>query len=230
METQNRARRTIAISIAAVAYLLSQPVISAETVPGGVSCEFNGFGSDLLSFAALGPAAMASLEAAGRSTARKPSGQSAAFSEVLLPPKDPEFKQLRDVFKALAQPGKSPSIFASLDKGQPFSLNRFAVLTGDVRSILIYLEAQELRTQLGKGDRVSAGTRAWIEPKLAIMETCAPARFSGRGDLKAFQNTVSLVKKWRLELLPFVFQVAPEPKSAPSQNTVVPASKTAQRQ
>jgi len=207
-----RAPWTVAISIAAVAHLLSQSAIAGEPLQGS-DCEI--IGADHQFLLALGPAPEEKREIVAQSQTREPSRETARSSpaELLRPPQEEELKQFIGVLKALANPDTSASTLAALNGGRPLSLNRFAVLMGDVRAIEIHLQAQELRSRLEKSDRVSAETRAWIEPKLAVMETCAPARFAERGGSKAYQDAVSLVQKWRHDLQPWLFQAPSTPQA-----------------
>jgi hypothetical protein len=213
MGTRNRAPRTMAISIAAVAHFVSQPAAAGEPLQGP-DCQIIGADHQLL--LALGPGAEEKRETAAESHTREPFRESAPLpAELLLPPQEQELRQLGGVLKSLGHPDSSAGTLVALDRGQPFSLNRFAVLMGDVRAILIYLQAQELRSRLEKADQISSDTRTWIEPKLAIMESCAPARFAGRGGSKTYQDAVSLVQKWRQDLQPFAFQASSVPRAGP---------------
>jgi hypothetical protein len=210
-----RAPWIIAISIAAVAHLLSQSATAGEPLQGP-NCEVIGAGHQFL--LALRPAPEEKREIVAQLETRQPSHETARSSpaELLLPPQEQELRELSGVLKALANPDTSASTLAALNGGQPFSLNRFAVLMGDVRAIEIHLQAQELRSRLEKADRMSSETRTWIEPRLAVMENCASARFAERGGSQTYQDAVSLVQKWRHDLQPFVFQASSVPQRGPA--------------
>jgi hypothetical protein len=124
-------------------------------------------------------------------------------------------KQLGGVLKALANPKTSGSTLTALSEGHPFSLARYSVLLGDVRAIVIHLQAREARTRLAKFDGNKAENTAWLDGRLGIMETCAPARFADRGGSVAFDNAVTLVSKSRRDLQPFLFQSVSQKGSGP---------------
>lgn len=130
-------------------------------------------------------------------------------------------KQLGAVLKGLANPKTSGSTLTALGEGRPFSLARYSVLLGDVRAIVIHLQAREVRTRLTKFDGNKAEHTAWLDGRLGIMETCAPARFADRGGSVAFDNAVALVGKSRRDLQPFLFQSASQEGSGPQKGVSV---------
>jgi hypothetical protein len=143
------------------------------------------------------------------------SGSGSLSNELLAPPREQEMKQLGGVLKALANPKTSGSTLTALSEGHPFSLARYSVLLGDVRAIVIHLQAREARTRLAKFDGNKAENTAWLDGRLGIMETCAPARFADRGGSVAFDNAVTLVSKSRRDLQPFLFQSVSQKGSGP---------------
>jgi hypothetical protein len=143
------------------------------------------------------------------------SGSGSPPNELLAPPREQEMKQLGGVLKALANPKTSGSTLTALGEGRPFSLARYSVLLGDVRAIVIHLQARELRTRLAKFDGNKAENTAWLDGRLGIMETCAPARFTDRGGSVAFDKAVTLVSKSRRDLQPFLFQSASQEDTGP---------------
>jgi hypothetical protein len=194
-------------SIAALGLFLHQP---AGAVEFPESCEFTAAPRPILM--AMAAASNVQREPVTPQATRDPPRERPPTApELLRPPQEQELKQLGGVIKALATPEKSASTLVALGEGRPFTLDRYLVLLGDVRSILIYIQAGELRGRLDKNDSIKGDTRAWIEPGLQIMETCAPARFVNRGGNESFQRLVEVMRKWRTELQPLVFQVSATP-------------------
>ncbi|MGC4095713.1 MAG: hypothetical protein QM706_01240 [Nitrospira sp.] len=142
-------------------------------------------------------------------------GSASLSNELLAPPREQEMKQLGSVLKALANPKTSGSTLATLGEGRPFSLARYSVLLNDVRAIVLHLQARELRSRLATFDGNKTENTAWLDGRLGIMETCAPARFDDRGGTVAFDHAVNLVSKSRRELQPLLFQSASQEETGP---------------
>jgi hypothetical protein len=83
-----------------------------------------------------------------------------------------------------------------------------------------------LRARLDKATDVTEEFRAWIAPRIALMETCAPARFADRGGSTAFEQTVALVRKERRQLEPLLFQAQVTPQAQAPKPTVSAAKST----
>ncbi len=136
--------------------------------------------------------------------------KAAALLDALRPPQEEELKQLGGVLRGLAQASTAQLTMAALGKGQPFTLERFGVLIADVRSIVIMSNAQALREQAARSTKVDPETRLWIEQRVQVLETCAPARFQARGGPVVLTLVTALVAKYQSQLEPFIFQ-SPEP-------------------
>ena len=136
-------------------------------------------------------------------------------SEALRPPQDGELTDLGGVLKAMANADTAPATLAGLQAGKPFSLERYVVLVADVRSIVVLLDARELRARLNASKDVNAETRAAINQNVSVIEGCAPSRFENRGGSAVFEQVTALVQKHRAQLQPFAFQAATPQDSAP---------------
>jgi len=146
--------------------------------------------------------------------------KAAAVLDALRPPQDEELQQLGGVLQGLAHAGTAQATMAALGKGQPFTMERFGVLLADARSIVIRSNAQALREQAARSTKVDPETRRWIEQRVQVLETCAPARFQGRGGPAVLKQVTALVAKHQSQLEPFLFQ-SPEqvlPVSQPRGN------------
>jgi len=144
-----------------------------------------------------------------------------APSEALRPPQERELEELGGVLKALASAETSGATLAALGKGQPFSLERFGVLVADVRSVVVQLNARELRGVVLRTNKLDAETRQWIEQSVQVMEGCGTARFENRGGPVVFEQVVALVGKHRGHLEPLVFP-SQEPQPSVAQQPIGP--------
>jgi hypothetical protein len=149
---------------------------------------------------------------AQRPPVEQPSGGAPkAPSDALRAPQEKELTDLGGVLKAMASAETAPATLAALRAGKPFSFERFGVLVADVRSIVVLLDARELRARLSKNKEVNAETRPGIDQSVGVMEGCAPGRFENRGGPTVFEQVTALVQKHRSQLEPFLFQsVAPQ--------------------
>jgi hypothetical protein len=212
-------RRSMCFLIAAVG-LLFVPPSDASEVDGGQLCQ--------LAFAVpADPPTSAFTPVQQQPPMRPPETRGSGSpsnellaNDLLAPPREQEMKQLGSVLKALANPKTSGNTLTGLGEGRPFSLTRYSVLLGDVRAIVIHLQARELRARLAKFDG-KAENAAWLNGRLGIMETCAPSRFDDRGGPIAFANAVNLVSKSRRDLQPFLFQSASQEGSGPQKGPSV---------
>jgi hypothetical protein len=136
--------------------------------------------------------------------------------EVARPPQEQEIKELGSVLSALASAETSGPALKALAEGRPFSLERFAAVLGDVRSIVTHLHARALLDRLGEAKGVEAETRRWIEHNARVMEDCAPSRFESRGGLATYRQVLAAVSKHRSQLEPFLFQEAQPPVTPPA--------------
>jgi len=137
-------------------------------------------------------------------------------SEVLRPPQEKELTDLGGVLKAIANPETAPATLASLQAGKPFSLERYVVLVADVRSIVVLLDARDLRARLNASKDVNAETKAAINQNISVIEGCAPGRFENRGGAPVFEQVTALVQKHRAQLQPLAFQAAAPRDAAPA--------------
>jgi hypothetical protein len=145
-------------------------------------------------------------------------------TEALRAPQEKELTELAGVLKAIANVETAPAVLEGLRAGKPFSLERFGVLVADVRSIVVLLDARELRKRLDGRTEVSAETRQGIDQSVRVMEGCAPGRFENRGGPIVVEQVTALVQKHRGQLVPFLFQ------SATQQEAPVPAPQKQRKQ
>jgi hypothetical protein len=110
------------------------------------------------------------------------------------------------VLKALANPATLGTAAAALSNGRPFTMERFGVLVADARSIVLLLNAQELRGRLDKSKDLNAETRQWIDQDIRVIDACGSERFANRGGRPVLERTVAMVGKHRNELQALLFQ------------------------
>ena len=122
------------------------------------------------------------------------------------PPEEAEVAQLGRVLKGLADDKTSAETLAALNEGRPFGLARLTILIGDARSLMAEVHARELRAQIAANARLKSEARRKLEAGLTLMEACAPRRFLDRGGDAAYRRSVALVKKYRAQLEPHVFE------------------------
>jgi hypothetical protein len=147
---------------------------------------------------------------------RPPKGPAAP--EVLQPPREHEIEELGRVLKALAGTKTSGPALAALGEGRPFTVERFAVLLADARSIVTQLHARELLAHFGESKDLAAETRQWIERTARTAEDCASSRFENRGGAPVHAQVLAVVGKHRGQLETLLFEgaqsQAPEPPPA----------------
>lgn len=136
-------------------------------------------------------------------------------TDVAAPPRDKELADLAGVLKALSAPETAGAAFAGLGEGRPFTLQRLAVLIGDVRSIMSAGDARALRERAGQSKTVASETRLWIDQNARAVEDCGPSRFEGRGGPIAFEQASAVVAKHRSALADLVFAQAVEAEPSP---------------
>jgi hypothetical protein len=100
-----------------------------------------------------------------------------------------------------------------MDAGRPFSPERFALLVGDVRSIVAHLHALEFLQHLGKTKGLDPETRQRLEHDARVIGECAPSRFAARGGPPTFKQVAGWVGRHRSELEPLLFESPERPSS-----------------
>jgi len=141
--------------------------------------------------------------------------------EQLRPPEEREVAQLGRVLKGLADAKTSAGTLAALNEGRPFGLARLTILIGDARSLMAEVHARELRAQLPASARLKPEVRRRLEAGLTMVEACAPRRFLDRGGDAAYRRSFTLVKKYRAQLEPHVFERSAWRESVPRADSSV---------
>lgn len=156
-----------------------------------------------------------------QSVAQEPREAIPLSLDQIRPPEEAEVAQLGRVLKGLADEKTSAETLAALNEGRPFGLARLTVLIGDARSLMAEVHARELRTQVAANARLKPEVRRRLEAGLTLMEACPARRFLDRGGDVAYRRSVTLVKKYRAQLEPHVFERSAWRGSVPRATTPV---------
>ncbi len=195
------------VAAAALGILTQSAVVLSESSTSDV-----GGCTVLVAQAQTSPPQQPEQQPAQRPPVEQPAGgPPKAPPDALRAPEEKELTDLGGVLKAMASAETAPATLAALRAGKPFSFERFGVLVADVRSIVVLLDARELRARLSKNKELNADTRPGLDQNVGVMEGCAPGRFENRGGPIVFEQVTALVQKHRSQLEPFLFQsVAPQ--------------------